>query len=406
MPLVRIDSKRTRLMRDGSWQRHLIQKRSMRLSQLSRSEGVFPHNVNDYDDAEYLGIISIGTPEQTFKVVLDTGSANLWVPDLSCAQRKRPAVCKSNACYAGAFCPLMCPNTICCFFDSGPNPCEGKSAFDSTRSSTYVKTDGNWRIQYGTGNAAGFFGNDTVRFGAPGTNQLIVPGTVFGQASTIATFFAEDPIDGILGMGFKELAVHDVSPPLQRAIDLGLIEAPVFTVFLERKGGQSGAPGGVYTYGGIDTVNCGPVIAYEPLTSATYWQFKMVGFSSGNFSSDKGWEVISDTGTSMIAAPRAFTDRIAKENGAQYDPHNDAYFIECDKKPVLELGIGRNRYAIGAENLLMPVGNGYCLLNVFPMPGHGFGPQWILGDPFIRQFCNIHDVGQKRIGFANSLQKS
>ncbi|WKY13001.1 hypothetical protein Q1695_004095 [Nippostrongylus brasiliensis] len=362
--------------------------------------------VNDYDDAEYLGIISIGTPEQTFKVVLDTGSANLWVPDLSCAQRKRPAVCKSNACYSGAFCPLMCPNTICCFFDSGPNPCEGKSAFDSTRSSTYVKTDGNWGIQYGTGNAAGFFGNDTVRFGAPGTNQLVVPGTVFGQASTIATFFAEDPIDGILGMGFKELAVHDVSPPLQRAIDLGLIEAPVFTVFLERKGGQSGAPGGVYTYGGIDTVNCGPVIAYEPLTSATYWQFKMVGFSSGNFSSDKGWEVISDTGTSMIAAPRAFTDRIAKENGAQYDPHNDAYFIECDKKPVLELGIGRHRYAIGAENLLMPVGNGYCLLNVFPMPGHGFGPQWILGDPFIRQFCNIHDVGQKRIGFANSLQKS
>lgn len=34
--------------------------------------------------------------------------------------------------------------------------------------------------------------------------------------------------------------------------------------------------------------------------------------------------------------------------------------------------------------------------------GTGNNPKFILGDVFIRQYCNVHDIGQGRIGFARS----
>ncbi|KAK5964415.1 Eukaryotic aspartyl protease [Trichostrongylus colubriformis] len=131
-----------------------------------------------------------------------------------------------------------------------------------------------WNIQYGTGSASGFLGADTVRFGSPGTTQLVVPNTVFGQATHLAPFFAGQPIDGILGLAFKSIAVDGVTPPFMHAVELGLVDQPVFTVFMKHVGEQVNVNGGVYTYGGIDTTNCGGVIAYERLSSATYWQFK------------------------------------------------------------------------------------------------------------------------------------
>ena len=74
--------------------------------------------------------------------------------------------------------------------------------------------------------------------------------------------------------------------------------------------------GGIFTYGAIDTTNCGPVIAYQPLSSATYYQFVASGFKLGSYSVTKNYQVISDTGTSFIGGPQSVLDGSAKSLGA------------------------------------------------------------------------------------------
>lgn len=59
-------------------------------------------------------------------------------------------------------------------------------------------------------------------------------------------------------------------------------------------GAAENVPAGVFTYGGVDTKNCGPVIDYRPVTKGkdprtgkidyVWWKFDLEGASVGNWS--------------------------------------------------------------------------------------------------------------------------
>jgi hypothetical protein len=360
MPVKHITSLRETLLRQGKWAAFLESDKH------DRATGSQP--VKDYYDTEYIGTITLGTPAQNFEVILDTGSSNLWVPDQTCTA----------------------------------TPCNGKNKYRSSASTTYRNDGRQWSIQYGSGSARGVLAIDKLCMAGLCFNTQI-----WGQAQTIASVFAGQPFDGILGLGWPALAVDNVPPPMQNL--LPQLDAPLFTVWLDLKGPVQGAIGGLFTYGAIDAKNCQlSTIKYAPLTSQTYWQFNVNGVSVGTYSFTGTQSAISDTGTSFLAVPTTQLNGIIRALSAQYDSQNQLYYVPCSHQntaPALVFTINTptaTRYTIPNKEYIIDVGygNGNCALTMFDMGSLGFGPQWILGDTFIRTYCNIYDIGQSRIGFA------
>ncbi|CAB3398830.1 unnamed protein product [Caenorhabditis bovis] len=363
-------SLRAKLIKSGAYKDFLAAQHQARIEQLNTGGQPFI----DYYDDFYLGNITLGTPAQTMTVVLDTGSSNLWVID---------ANCKSQAC------------------NGYPNSGFVKHKFNTSASSTYKGETRKFSIQYGSGSCSGHLAKDSLNFGG-----VIVDNQEFGVATHIAEVFGYQPVDGILGLGWPKLAVDDVTPPMQNA--LPQLDQPLFTVWLDRKLKISeGGSGGQITYGDIDKQNCDAAINYVKLSAKTYWQFPLDSFSIGDFSESKVAQVISDTGTSWIGAPNSVVSGVVKATGAKFDWENELYTVDCSttsSQPDLVFVIGGVKYNVPAVEYILDLelGGGKCALTFFGMGGGGFGPSWILGDTFIRQYCNVYDIGQERIGFATA----
>ena len=80
---------------------------------------------------------------------------------------------------------------------------------------------------------------------------------------------------------------------------------------------KEGVQGGLFTYGDYDNANCGSEIESVPLSSATYWQFKMASIGGGSYTSTRGWDVMSDTGQSFIGGPSSIVEGVATALGGE-----------------------------------------------------------------------------------------
>jgi len=369
-PVKRHMSLRETLLRQGKLAAFLEAEQQSRI--------VVSQPVKDYYDTEYIGSVTLGTPPQTFDVILDTGSSNLWVPDVGCTSAN----------------------------------CAGKKKYNSAASSTYASfnNDQRWSIQYGSGSASGVLARDNHCLVA---GQLCFATQVWGRATTVAAVFRGQPFDGILGLGWPALAVDNVPPTFQNVMNQ--LDAPLFTVWLDLKGPVTGAIGGLFTYGGMDNRNCQSTVRYAAITSQTWWQFNVNGISVGTYSFSGTQTAISDTGTSFLAVPTVQLRGIVAALSAQYDSQNQLYYVPCSQQntaaslvftintsPSTGGAAAPTQYTIPNKEYIIDVGynNGNCALAMFDMGSIGFGPQWIMGDTFIRTYCNIYDVGGVRLGLA------
>ncbi|KAL4795528.1 aspartic peptidase domain-containing protein [Aspergillus venezuelensis] len=343
----------------GQFQQHVLD------DEPANSMGRHDVLVDNFMNAQYFSEIQLGTPPQTFKVVLDTGSSNLWVPSSECG---------SIACYL-------------------------HQKFDSSSSSTYKKNGTEFAIKYGSGSLSGFVSKDNLEIG-----DLKVKGQDFAEAtSEPGLAFAFGRFDGILGLGFDTISVNKIVPPFYNMIDQGLLDEPVFAFYL----GDANSEGdsSVATFGGIDKDHYEGELIKIPLRRKAYWEVDLDAIALGDDVADlEDTGVILDTGTSLIALPSNLAEMINAQIGAKKG-FTGQYSIECDKRdslPDLTFTLAGHNFTIGPYDYTLDV-QGSCISAFmgmdFPEP---VGPLAILGDAFLRRWYSVYDLGNSAVGLAKA----
>lgn len=324
--------------------------------------GADPVAIDDYQNAQYYGPVSVGTPGQQFNVIFDTGSSNLWVPSKSCTN------------------------------------CGSHPTYDSSKSSTYNKNGSDFFIQYGSGPVSGFVSQDAATVG-----DLTVKYQTFAEINNtkgLGLAYKLGKFDGILGLAFPSISVNKIPTVFENMVSQKLIEDPVVSFYLPSTSGSDGE----MLIGGTDSNKYSGELSYAPLSSETYWAINIDSFKVSGNSVTSTLKAILDTGTSLLAGPSADVKKIAASVGAKPFFLNKAeYTIDCSKIPTLPdlvFNIAGKDYTLSGKDYVINSGS-ICLFAMsgidVPAP---MGPLWILGDVFIRKYYTVFDWGQQRLGFA------
>ncbi|XP_029911752.1 renin [Myripristis murdjan] len=335
------------------------------------SNGTVPTPLTNYLDTQYFGEISIGSPAQMFNVVFDTGSANLWVPSHNCS-----------------------PFSTACFTHN---------RYDASKSRTHVENGTGFSIQYASGNVRGFLSEDVVVVGGIPVVQ------VFAEATSLSAMpFIFAKFDGVLGMGYPNVAIDGITPVFDRIMSQHVLKEEVFSVYYSRDPKHS--PGGELVLGGTDPNYYTGAFNYVATRETGKWDVTMKGVSVGEemMFCEEGCTAVIDTGSSYITGPASSVSALMKTIGAQLD--ESGYKVNCDvvkTLPSVTFHLGGQEYALTQEDYILwqsQFEGDVCTVTFrgldVPPPT---GPIWILGANFIARYYTEFDRRNNRIGFATAV---
>lgn len=373
---------------------------------LLRGEGKLDHEENvvlrDLQNAQYYGELKIGTPPQSFEVVFDTGSSDMWVPSKSCK------IESSN--------------------------CVSKKSYDADASSTHseVASPSTFQIMYGSGPVQGTYALDTVTV----AEDYTVEEQTFAQVEEtdgLGELFENAKFDGILGLAFPLLSQDQEAGTLLANLK-DKVTNDMFAFYLGNNANGELSIGG-YDEGKMKDPTS---INWIPLAKPGYWLVSMDEAKFGDeVLTSRPTGGIMDTGTSLIYGPQEQVDAMVRQlKGAVLVPAIGLYTFECDSEvPDLEFQLGGTAYAIPGADLTIRDDSGeFCFFGVAvmqfaaagemetvgdemeaevvdeikaltggydsPIPYEFSGNTWLMGDVFLRQMYTIFDYGNNQFGLA------
>lgn len=331
-------------------------------------------SIKDYANAQYFGTITLGSPPQSFEVIFDTGSSNLWIPKVGCTHCGNP------------------------FFGK-------KHKYDHGKSSSYQEDNADFNIVYGSGAVSGFFSVDDVTV----ADDLVIAGQRFAEvqdAGGLGLAYSLGKFDGILGLGFTSISIDNTITVFENAMKQNVVDQPMFAFYL----GDNAD--GELTFGGYDASKFEGSLETIPLESATYWEIALDSVSAGDYKSAPNADGsvttgIVDSGTSLLVGPKAEVTKLAKAVGAKAN-FMGQYTIDCnlvDSLPDIVFEIAGKSYAVPGKSAVLQA-QSMCVFAVagmdFPKPG----PQWILGDVFMREYYTVFNYLDKTVSLAKAIKSA
>ncbi|XDA88007.1 hypothetical protein R6Z07F_017345 [Ovis aries] len=298
----------------------------------------------------YVGNITIGTPPQEFRVIIDNSSSDLWVTSVYC---QSPSCCE-------------CPP---------PSKCKWRK-FD---------------LHYGFGKITRVLASETIWVGtAAARNQTI--GLTKNQ---IGGFLENSPYDGILGLAYPNLARHEATPLFDNLKRQGVISQPVFALFLSREPLKSS----LLMLGGVDHAYHNGALKWVPVTQARLWQItmncvsinKMVAACSG------GCQAIVDSGSSVLAGPIQVGHSIFKHINPNPKEKNQTL-------PPIIFTINGMDFPVSPKYYIQKVSKDICFISCHGgMEDMSPSETWVLSDIFLRAYFTVFDRSKNKIGLAPSV---
>ncbi|KAI2785292.1 acid protease [Daldinia loculata] len=354
----------------------------VRRDRLRRRDGTFRAEL-DNEETLYFVNGTLGTPAQSIRMHLDTGSSDLWVNTDSsplCSQRS--------------------------------DPCSFAGTYNANSSSTYEYVGSWFNISYVDGSgASGDYVTDTIKIG-----DLSLEKFQFGIG------YQSTSDQGILGIGYpvNEVQVgragkdaYDNLP--KKMVSAGQIERNAYSLWLNDLDANRGS----ILFGGVDTAQYTGSLQTLPIQSngGVFSEFliTLTSLSVGNntIADNQALAVLLDSGSSLTYLPDSMVAGIYDAVSAQYDSSQGAAYVPCSlesQTDTIDFVFSGPKISVEMNELVLDLvtttgqrptfSNGVeaCLFGIAPA---GSGTN-VLGDTFLRSAYVVYDLDNNEISIAQT----